>query len=142
MFRNCLQTNNWSDDDVFDWMKLRSSQPSPNLRTPTDKARPMICNSPHHKSTQKEKQEIEIYSKADPEIVIDPPKENSKQQSEKCKDDLGEPEELNNSFGNITSVQSESGLLCSPCVSLTVSDFDEQESHGRSLEVVYRNSNI
>ena len=140
LFRNCLRTNNWSDDDVFDWMKLRSSQPSPNLRAPTDKVIPMIGDSPHHKSTQKEKQEIEKYSKADPEIVINPPKENSKHQIEKCKDDSEEQEDLNNSFGNITSVQSGSGLLCSPCVSLTVSDFDEQDSHGRSLEVVYSSS--
>ena len=137
LFRNCLRTNNWPDNDVFDWMNLRLSEASPKLNTPTNKARPLICHSPSHKAIQKRKQELEMDSKVDLEIGIETVKENCKHQIEKGEDDQGERENSKKSLGNIASVQAGSGLLCSPFVSFTVSDCDEQESNEKSLKVVF-----
>ena len=129
LFRNCLLTNKWSEDDVFDWMNLRSFQPSPtNLNTPTDKARPMTGYSQRSREMNRAKEETGTLSK-EPQIVINEPEEKLEPHNGQ---DIEKPPRTSHSFGNIESSMAHSGILCSPCVSVTVSDFEDD---GKSQEV-------
>jgi len=116
-----------SEDDVFDWMNLRSFQPSPtHLTTPTGKARPMTGSSARSRDIHRIKDETGRSSK-EPQIVINEPEEKSRP---KNVHDVERPPRTSHSFGNIESSMAQSGILCSPCVSVTVSDFEEDgKSH-------------
>ena len=139
LFRNCLLMNKWAEDDVFDWMNLRSFQPSPSpLNTPTGKARPMTGYS--NRTISKNKEGVQRSSQ-DAKIVIKEPEKDAKKSGSESDQEKSSsqhdqaferPPRTSHSFGNIESSLAQSGILCSPCVSVTVSDFEED---GKSLEV-------
>ena len=119
LFRNCLLTNKWTEDDVFDWMNLRSFQPSPtHLSTPEAKARPMTGY--RQREAKNDKEETGRASK-EPQIVVNEPEDKFDPMN------VVRPPRTSHSFGNIESSLAQSGMLCSPCVSVTVSDFEEED---------------
>ena len=118
LFRNCLLNIKSLEDNVFDWMILASDNPTPTPTVNTATA------SPEEAANMVEKIALNNGHHKDPLIVVEDAEEADKKVVERRPRDTSRSPRNSQNFGNVDPCLPE---YCSPCISVVVSDYQEDQ---------------